>query len=98
MASAWIEHVKKFAAEHKIKFGEALGDKRCKATYKSLQTSTPNKGPMSFVPVDAVKSKKPKSKKSKSKRSNSKKSNSKKSNSKKSKSKKSKSKRSKSKK
>ena len=88
MASAWIEHVKKFAAEHKIKFGEALGDKRCKATYKSLHTSTPNKGPMSFVPVDAVKSKKSKSsRKSKSKKS-SKKSKSKKSKSKKSKSKK----------
>ena len=70
MASAWIEHVKKFAAEHKMKFGEALGDKRCKSTYKSLQTSTPNKGPMSFVPVDAVKSKKSKSsRKSKSKKS-----------------------------
>ena len=79
MASAWIEHVKKFAAEHKIKFGEALGDKRCKATYKSLQTSTPNKGPMSFVPVDAVKSKKPKSsRKSKSNKSKSKRSKSKK--------------------
>ena len=89
MASAWIEHVKKFAAEHKIKFGEALGDKRCKATYKSLQTSTPNKGPMSFVPVDAVKSKKSKSsRKSKSKKSKSKKSKSKKSKSKRSKSKK----------
>jgi hypothetical protein len=88
MASAWIEHVKKFAAEHKIKFGEALGDKRCKATYKSLQTSTPNKGPMSFVPVDAVKAKKSKSSKKSSKKSKSKKSKSKKSKSKRSKSKK----------
>jgi len=88
MPSAWIAHVKKFATEHKMKFSEALADKRCSASYKSLQTSTPNKGPMSFVPVDAVKSKKSKSsRKSKSKKS-----------SKKSKSKKSKSKRSKSKK
>ena len=86
MASAWIEHVKKFAAEHKIKFGEALGDKRCKATYKSLHTSTPNKGPMSFVPVDAVKAKKSKS--SKKNKKSSKKSKSKKSKSKRSKSKK----------
>ena len=51
-------YVKKFATEHKIKFGEALPDKRCSASYKSLQTSVPNKGPMSFVPIDAVPKKK----------------------------------------
>ena len=78
MPSAWVSHVKKFATEHKIKFGEALADKRCSASYKSLQTSAPNKGPMSFVPVDAVPKKKsakrkPASSKSSSKRTQSKK-------------------------
>ena len=77
MPSAWIAHVKKFATEHKIKFGEALADKRCSASYKSLQTSVPNKGPMSFVPVDAVPKKKS-AKRSKSKSSSSKRTQSKK--------------------
>ena len=95
MPSAWITHVKKFATEHKIKFGEALADKRCSASYKSLQTSVPNKGPMSFVPVDAVpKKKSAKRSKSSSKKTQPKKTQSKKSkrsNSKRTKSKKSKS-------
>ena len=97
MPSAWIAHVKKFATEHKLKFGEALADKRCSASYKSLQTSVPNKGPMSFVPVDAVpkkKSAKRSKSKSSSKKTQPKKTQSKKSkrsNSKRTKSKKSKS-------
>ena len=78
MPSAWINHVKKFATEHKIKFGEALADKRCSASYKSLQTSTPNKGPMSFVPVDAVPKKKSAKRKTGSSKSSSKRTQSKK--------------------
>lgn len=58
MPSAWINHVKKFATEHKIKFGEALADKRCSASYKSLQSSTTRHGPKSFLPVDAAPKKK----------------------------------------
>lgn len=102
MPSAWITYVKKFASEHKMKFGEALADKRCSASYKSLQTSAPNKGPMSFVPVDAAPNKKPLKRtksKSSSKRSqpkNNAKSRSNKKKSKSSKSKRSNSKRSKS--
>ena len=78
MPSAWIAHVKKFATEHKMKFGEALADKRCSASYKSLQTSTPNKGPMSFVPVDAAPKKKSVKRKTGSSKSSSKRTQSKK--------------------
>ena len=102
MPSAWINHVKKFATEHKIKFGEALADKRCSASYKSLQTSTTRHGPTGFLPVDAAPKKKPVKRtksKSSSKRSqpkNNAKSKSNKKKSKSSKSKRSNSKRSKS--
>jgi hypothetical protein len=78
MPSAWVSHVKKFASEHKMKFGAALADKRCSASYKSLQTSTTRHGPTGFLPVDAAPKKKsakrkPASSKSSSKRTQSKK-------------------------
>jgi hypothetical protein len=33
--SAWITHVLKFAKDNKMKYFQALKDKRCRATYKS---------------------------------------------------------------
>lgn len=33
--SKWIEHVKKFARDNKLKYNEALKDPKCKASYKS---------------------------------------------------------------
>lgn len=78
MPSAWITHVKKFATEHKMKFGEALADKRCSASYKSLQTSTTRHGPTGFLPVDAVPKKKSAKRKTGSSKSSSKRTQSKK--------------------
>ena len=78
MPSAWIGHVKKFATEHKMKFGQALADKRCKASYKSLQTSTTRHGPTGFLPVDAAPKKKSAKRKTASSKSSSKRTQSKK--------------------
>ena len=78
MPSAWIGHVKKFATEHKMKFGEALADKRCSASYKSLQTSTTRHGPTGFLPVDAAPKKKSAKRKTASSKSSSKRTQSKK--------------------
>ena len=33
--SAWIKHVLQFAKANKMKYGQALKDKRCRSTYKS---------------------------------------------------------------
>jgi hypothetical protein len=33
--SAWINHVKKFAKKHNIKYGEALGNTECRKEYKN---------------------------------------------------------------
>ena len=85
MPSAWIAHVKKFATEHKMKFGEALADKRCSASYKSLQTSTARHGPTGFLPVDAVPKKKSAKRKTGSSKSSSKRTQSKRTQSKKTK-------------
>jgi hypothetical protein len=37
MPSAWIEHVKKFAKDHNMKYGEALKDAKCKSSYKKQE-------------------------------------------------------------
>ena len=34
-ASAWIKHVLQFAKDNKMKYGQALKDKRCRSAYKS---------------------------------------------------------------
>jgi hypothetical protein len=34
MVNAWINHVKAYAKEHNLKYGDALKDHECKATYK----------------------------------------------------------------
>ena len=34
-SSSWIEHVKMFAKKHNMKYGDALSDPRCSATYKA---------------------------------------------------------------
>jgi hypothetical protein len=34
-SSAWIKHVKMYAKKHNIKYGDALSDPRCSATYKA---------------------------------------------------------------
>jgi len=34
-SSPWIKHVLQFAKDHKMKYFQALKDKRCRATYKS---------------------------------------------------------------
>ena len=34
MANKWIEHVKKYAKDHKMKYSEALKDSKCKSEYK----------------------------------------------------------------
>ena len=35
MASAWISHVKAFAVQHKMKYGDALKNPECKSSYHS---------------------------------------------------------------
>jgi hypothetical protein len=37
-ASSWIKHVKKYAKDHKIEFGEAL--KKARPSYKASTSST----------------------------------------------------------
>jgi hypothetical protein len=37
MASAWIEHVKKFAKDNNMKYSEALKDSKCKESYKKTK-------------------------------------------------------------
>lgn len=37
MASAWIEHVKKYAKDNSMKYGEALKDPKCKSSYKKVE-------------------------------------------------------------
>jgi hypothetical protein len=34
-SSPWIEHVKMYAKKHNMKYGDALGDAKCRATYKA---------------------------------------------------------------
>ena len=34
MANKWIDHVKKYAKDHNMKYMEALKDPKCKAAYK----------------------------------------------------------------
>jgi hypothetical protein len=34
-SSPWIKHVLQFAKDHKMKYFQALKDKRCRAAYKS---------------------------------------------------------------
>ena len=35
-SSKWIQHVKQFAKANRMKFPQALKDKRCRATYKKM--------------------------------------------------------------
>ena len=72
MASAWIIHVKKFAAEHKMKFGEALADKRCSASYKSNPSASKAKVSSSKKPKSASKNRSKSRSKSKRSRNRSK--------------------------
>jgi hypothetical protein len=37
MASAWIEHVKKYAKDNNMKYNEALKDAKCKSSYKKSE-------------------------------------------------------------
>ena len=37
MASAWIDHVKKYAKENNMKYSEALKDKKCKDAYHNAK-------------------------------------------------------------
>lgn len=37
MANKWIEHVKKFAKDNKMKYTEALKDPKCKSSYSKLK-------------------------------------------------------------
>jgi hypothetical protein len=41
MASAWITHVKKYAKDNNIKFGEAL--KKAAPSFKSISSSEPTR-------------------------------------------------------
>jgi hypothetical protein len=41
-ASSWIKHVKKYAKDHKIEFGEAL--KKARPSYKSISSTKKMKG------------------------------------------------------
>ena len=56
-ASAWVKHCQAWAKTHNMKYGDVLGDSKCKASYHAKKKA-PSKG----------KSKKPK--KSRSKKSN----------------------------
>jgi len=44
MASEWIEHVKKYAKENGIKYGEALS--KAGATFKKTPMASPMESPM----------------------------------------------------
>ncbi len=35
MVNAWVQHIKQFAAKHKIAYGCALSNPDCRKTYKS---------------------------------------------------------------
>jgi len=41
-ASSWIKHVKKYAKDHKIEFGDAL--KKARPSYKSTSSTKKMKG------------------------------------------------------
>lgn len=43
MASAWIEHVKKYAQEHNMKYGDCLKDPKCKSSYKKVEKKKESK-------------------------------------------------------
>jgi hypothetical protein len=40
--SPWIKHVKDFSKKHKMKYGDAMSDKRCKDTYKKIGGADPD--------------------------------------------------------
>ena len=46
MANDWITHVKKYAKDHNIKYGDAM--KKAKATYKKGSPSKTDKGELDF--------------------------------------------------
>jgi len=37
MVNAWVQHIKQFAAKHKIAYGCALSHPECRKTYKSTK-------------------------------------------------------------
>ena len=40
--SPWIKHVKDFSKKYKMKYGDAMSDKRCKDTYKKIGGADPD--------------------------------------------------------
>jgi hypothetical protein len=40
MPSAWIQHIKDFAAKNNLSYGCAMSDPQCKATYVSVKKPT----------------------------------------------------------
>jgi hypothetical protein len=43
MASTWIDHVKMYAKEHNMKYGDAMKDSKCKMSYKKKSATKKNK-------------------------------------------------------
>lgn len=42
-ASAWVKHCQAWAKKHNMKYGDVLGDAKCKAAYHAAKKS-PSKG------------------------------------------------------